>query len=92
MREVEAPAVSYGGRNGQLWRGACVDGGGGEHVRVLCCCWRGGRKWEGAGKADARVAGVGERGGARGPPDGQVPPLPAHVKVLCLVLVISDNA
>jgi hypothetical protein len=37
-----------------------------------------GGKWEGAGEADVHAEGVGEREGARGPPDGQVPLLPAH--------------
>jgi hypothetical protein len=64
--EMEASAVSGGGRNGQLQRGACAGGGGGEHVRGLCCCWCGGRKWEAPGEADARAAGVSERGGAQG--------------------------
>jgi hypothetical protein len=53
--------VSRGGRNGQLWRGACAGGGEGGRRHMLCCCWCGGRKWERVEEADARAEGVGER-------------------------------
>jgi hypothetical protein len=42
--KMEVPAVSWGGRNGQLRWGACAGSGGGEREHVLCCCWSGGRK------------------------------------------------
>jgi hypothetical protein len=40
--------------------------------------WGEERKWEEAGEVDAHAEGLGGHGRTRGPPDGQVPPSPAH--------------